>query len=96
MIAVLLISFSMIAIYPTLSSTDKISAIELNSDLSKEMERSDAEEDLNEEPINLFYFEISKINLQKNPSKLKRTNTVFSIPRVYYDIHILPPEFLIG
>ncbi len=96
MIAILLISFSMIAIYPSLSVTNKISIVELNSDLSKEMEQSDTENDLNEEPANLFYFEISKVNLQKSSSILKRSQNVFLIPRVFYDIRILPPEFLIG
>jgi hypothetical protein len=86
----------MIAIYPSLYGAGKISSIELNRDFSKDIERSDTEKDLNEEPVNLFYFEISKVNLQKSSSLLKRSQNIFLIPRVYYDIHILPPECLIG
>ncbi len=96
MIAILLISFSMIAIYPSLYGAGKISSIELNCDLSKDMERSDAEKDINEETVNLFYFEISKVNLQMSSSILKRSQNIFLIPRIFYDIHILPPECLIG
>lgn len=96
MIAILLISFLMIAIYPSLSDTHRVNSIELNCDLSKDIEVSDAEKDITEESINLFYFEITKVNLQKTSSELKRSHTVFSIPSVYYDIHILPPELLFG
>lgn len=96
MIAILLISFSMIAIYPSLSDTQKTNSIELNCDLSKDIERSDAEKEINEESINLFYFEISDMKLQNSFFILKGTQPVFLIPRVFYDIHILPPERLIG
>lgn len=96
MITILLISFSVITIYPALSGSHKISAIELNSDLSKEMERSDTEKDITEELASLFYFEISKVNLQNSFLILKRHYNTFSIPSVFYDVHILPPEHLIG
>lgn len=96
MITILLISFSMIALYPVLSNAGKISSVELNYNLTKDMERSDAEKDVNEEPVSLFYFEISKVNLQNSFLVLKRRPIIFSIPSVFYDVHILPPKHLIG
>ena len=96
MIAILLILFSMIAIYPSLSDPHRVNSIELNRDFSKDIERSDAEKEVSEESINLFYFEVLEMKLQNSFFILKGTQPVFLIPRVFYDIHILPPERLIG
>lgn len=96
MIAILFVSLSFIAIYPTLSNTNKIISIDLNYDISKDLETSDSEKDLNEETLNLFCFEFSKVKFQKSSSILKKIPTVFLIPRVFYEIQLLPPEALIG
>lgn len=94
-IAVLLMSISIIAVYPVLSDAGKLGSVELNCE-SGDQEKPDAEKDMNEEPINSSYVEFSFLKFQPLSFLLKRLDHVDVIPFVFYDIHLLPPKGMIG
>lgn len=91
-IAVLLISFSFITVHSSLSITNELSSIVVTSDFSTEKENSDSEKDFSENSLNLFFLDIKDLKFQISSKKLQKKQSAFLIPRVFYDIQILPPE----
>lgn len=91
-VAILFLSFSYITIYPTVSATNKLNSTVLSDDFSSEKENSDSEKDFSEDCLDLFLVENQKINFNKFSDKFLKTQSNFLIPRVFYDIQLLPPE----
>lgn len=91
-IAILFICFSFIAAHSSLSCSTEVKSIVLNFDLTEEQKSSDAEKDFNEDPTNLFFLDFQKFKALKNTIKIVEAPTVLIIPRVFYEIQLLPPE----
>jgi hypothetical protein len=91
-IAVLLLSFSFITVQSSLSIIHKLNSVILTSDFSYDKETSESEKDFNEDFSNLFFLEIENLKFQSSSKKIQKKQSAFLIPRVFYDIQILPPE----
>ncbi len=91
-IAVLLICFSFIIIRSSLSINTEVNSVVLILESAAEQETSDTDKDFNEDPSILFFSDFQKFKIFKINTKTITTQIVFSIPCVFYDIHLLPPE----
>ncbi|HRG01869.1 MAG: hypothetical protein U0W65_04830 [Bacteroidia bacterium] len=91
-ITILFLSLSYITIYSSLSTYTKFNTIVLSGDFSSEKENSDSEKDFSEEYLDLFIIENQKLIGDKYFKHFPIKQSSFLIPRVFYDIQILPPE----
>ncbi len=91
-ITVLFLSLSYITIYPTLSTSVKFNAIVLSDDFPSEKENSDSEKDFSEEYLDLFIIENKKLIGVDFFEHFPKMQSTFLIPRIFYDIQLLPPE----
>lgn len=91
-ITILFLSFSYITIYSSLLTYTKFSTIVLSGDFSSEKENSDSEKDFSGEYLDLFIIEHQKLIGYKYFKHFPKEQSSFLIPRVFYDIQILPPE----
>ena len=91
-IAILVTSFTFITVQDSLSVIDKLNSAVLTGDFPSDKENSDSEEDVNEDSSNLFFSGIPNLKFQTSSKKTQKKQSVFLIPRVFFDVHILPPE----
>ena len=91
-IFILFISFSITLIHSSLSKISKINSITLNYDFSPEQESPEYEEDVNEDCLDLFFLNNQKLKFKNFSQKKSKSQSLFLIPRIFYDIQLLPPE----
>lgn len=95
-ITVIFLSLSYITIHPTLSTAIKVNSIVLDNDFASEKENSDSEKDFSEEYLDLFLSKNQELNGAKFSKNFPKTQSTFLIPRIFYDIQLLPPEVLVS
>ncbi len=91
-ITILFLSLSYITIYSSLSTSTKFNTIVLSGDFSSEKEKSDSEKDFSEEYLDLFFVENQNVNGVDFFEHFPKMQSTFLIPRIFYDIQLLPPE----
>jgi hypothetical protein len=89
-ITILFLSLSFVKICSSISTDFKI--IVLYEDFSSEEEISDSEENFSDEYLDLFFFQTKNLDEVNFFNYFPKTQSAFLIPKVFFDIQLLPPE----